>query len=65
MYKVFSVYAQHRRYFDEKKDNVCPRQASVRDIGKEMEDWLNMGDQIVVALDANEDMRQGPVLDAF
>jgi len=56
---VFSVYPQHGRYFDEKKDNVCPRQAFVRDIGKAIEE------QIVIALDANEDMRQGAVSDAF
>jgi len=62
---VFSVYAQHGRFFDLKKDDICPRQAFVRDIGKELDTWLHMGDQIVIALDANEDMRLGPVSEAF
>jgi len=62
---VMSVYAQHQRYFDKRKDDVCPRQAFVRDLSKEMESWRDMGDQIIVALDANEDMRKGPVSEAF
>jgi len=65
MNKVFSVYAQHGRYFDMLKDDVCPWHAFVRDIGKELDAWLEMGNHIVIALDANEDMRQGPVSDAF
>jgi len=65
MNKVFSVYAQHWRYFDMLKDDVCPQHAFVRDIGNELDEWLEMGNQIVIALDANEDMRHGPVSDAF
>ena len=60
-----SVYAQHQQYFDGKRDDVCPRKAFIRDLGKEITKWLAAGDQIIICLDANEDMKQGKVAEAF
>jgi hypothetical protein len=59
------VYAQHQRYFDAKRDDICPREAFTRDLCKELNLWLAMGDQVVIALDSNNDMKQGTVEKAF
>jgi hypothetical protein len=37
----------------------------MRDLWEELDLWLAMGDQVVIALDANEDMKQGTVAKAF
>jgi hypothetical protein len=63
--KSFSVYTQHQRYFDERNDDICPREAFIRDLSGELDHWLLTGDQIIIALDANEDMRTGAVATAF
>jgi hypothetical protein len=62
--KVFSVYA-HQRFFDNHLDDICPREAFIRDLCKELDEWIAQGDQVIVALDANEDLRRGPVATAF
>jgi hypothetical protein len=54
--KVHSVYTQHQHYFDEKQDDICPGEAFVRDLCEELDMWLAMGDQVVIALDSNDDM---------
>jgi hypothetical protein len=59
------VYAQHQHYFDEQLDDICPREAFTRDLCKEIDVWLEQGEQLVIALDANEDMRNGSVAAAF
>ena len=56
-----SVYAQHQRHFNDKADDICPREAFTRDLGIEIQSWLDSGDQLILGLDANEDMRRGPV----
>jgi hypothetical protein len=35
--KALSVYAQHQKYFDDEKDNVCPREAFTRHLKKAIE----------------------------
>jgi hypothetical protein len=59
------VYAQQQRFFDEQLDDICPREAFVRDLCNEIDTWLEQGDQLIVALDANEELRRGPVSTAF
>ena len=63
--KIFSVYAQHQRYFDEQRDDICPREAFIRDLCVALDIWLERGEQLIVALDANEDLRNGPVATAL
>jgi hypothetical protein len=63
--KVFSVYAQQQHFLDEQLDDVCPREAFIRDLCTEMDEWIEQGEQLIVALDANEDLRSGPVAMAF
>jgi hypothetical protein len=54
--KIFSVYAQQQRFFNEQLDDICPREAFVRDLCKEIDRWLEQGEQLIVALDANEEL---------
>ena len=61
---MFSVYAQHQRYFDEQCDDICPREAFIRDLCAALDSWLEWGEQLIVTLDANEDLRNGPVATA-
>ena len=60
-----TVLEQHRRYFRSHNNFKDPRKIFVSDMEKEMEKWKNMGEQVIVCLDANEDVRQGPVKDMF
>ena len=63
--KIFSVYAQQQRFFDEHLEDICPRKAFIRDLFVEMDTWIEQGEQIIVALDANEELRRGEVATAF
>ena len=63
--KIFSVYAQHQRFFDEQLDDVCPRKAFIRDLFEELDTWIKQGDQAIVALDANKELRRSEVATAF
>jgi hypothetical protein len=46
-------------------DDICPRKAFIRDLFAEMDTWIEQGEQIIVALDANEELRRGEVATAF
>jgi hypothetical protein len=63
--KTLSVYAQQQWYFDEQLDDICPREAFIRDLSEDLDNWIGQGEQVIVALDANEDLRRGPMSMAF
>jgi hypothetical protein len=56
-----SVWNQQRSYFDGKDDDRCPRELFNLHLADAIRTWLAAGDQLVVALDANEDVRSGTV----
>lgn len=56
-----SVYCQQQKYFKNEQDDICPREAFTRDLNEEITEWLESGDQLIIGLDANDDMRQGSV----
>lgn len=60
-----SAHAQRQQRFDGKRDDARPRKALIRDLGKETTKWLAAGDQLVICLDANNDMKQGEVAESF
>ena len=55
---VQSVWNQQKGYFEGIKDDRCPRQIFVDDLCKEVEGWLEAGDQLVIGMDANDDVRR-------
>ena len=52
-----SVWNQQKGYFEGIKDDQCPRKIFVDDLCKEVEGWLEAGDQLVIGMDANDDVR--------
>jgi hypothetical protein len=53
----FTVYAQHASYFNSVGDNWCPRLAFLQDLERELQSFLLDGDQIVLSIDGNANMK--------
>ena len=51
-----TVWAQHRVYFNSIGRRVDPREAFVDDLSKEIVKWRNSGCEVILGLDANEDL---------
>ena len=49
-----SVWSQHKQYLQENNDDRVPRTAFRDDLEVELAEWLETGDQIVIAGDVNE-----------
>jgi hypothetical protein len=54
-----TVAAQHQRFFRSQGRELEPQEAFIQDLDKEIEGWLQNGEELVIALDANEDVRSG------
>ena len=53
-----TVYAQHQRVFNISNENRCPRQAILQDLQHKIISWKEAnGDQIILMMDCNEDLR--------
>ena len=52
-----TVYSQHQRYLTSRKDERCPRDAILEDLGDKIIEWKEKGDQIILMMDCNEDVR--------
>jgi hypothetical protein len=61
----FTVHAQHRAYFNSSGEDRCPRRAFLEDICKDISIAQNEGDNTIVMLDGNQDMRKGELYEAF
>jgi hypothetical protein len=51
------VYSQHQNYFDEEEIEGCPRTLFTLHLLTEIDKWTQDGDQIILLIDANEDIR--------
>ena len=51
-----TVWAQHRLYFNSIKRKVDPRKALVDDLCKQIQHWRDEGCEVVLGVDANEDL---------
>jgi hypothetical protein len=60
-----STYSQHVNFFYDKNDDRCPRQAFLEDLSKDIGQWIQAGEQVIVMLDANIDVRDGEVNQMF
>jgi hypothetical protein len=54
-----STWNQQKGFFLNQDEDRCPRDMFTSDIGREIELWLAMGDQLVLGLDTNEDIYSG------
>jgi hypothetical protein len=52
-----TVYAQHQNYFDSEDVEGCPRELFTSHLLTDIAQWTQAGDQIILMLDANEDIR--------
>jgi hypothetical protein len=59
------VYAQHKQYLQSRDDGRCPRLAFLEDLCKEIEAFKEEGDNIILMLDGNDDIRRGDIHRAF
>jgi hypothetical protein len=62
---AMSVWNQQRSSFDTKDDDRCPRDIFISDLLTEVTTRLESGDQLVLAMDANEDICVGPLMAAL
>jgi hypothetical protein len=51
------VYAQHQTYFDSQDIEGCPHELFTIYLLMEVETWLQQGDQLILLMDTNEDIR--------
>lgn len=51
-----SVYAQHQMFFDTQDIKGCPRDLFTIHLLEEIEAWITQGDQLILMIDANEDI---------
>ena len=52
-----TVHSQHQRYLDTKDDHRTPREAMLTDLLSEISTWRDNGEQIILLMDCNEDVR--------
>jgi hypothetical protein len=60
-----TVNQQHRRYLAKKKRTEEPRTALYTDLFEEITAWKLAGSQIILGIDANEDVRTGETAEFF
>ena len=60
-----TVYEQHLRYFTTKFRKTDPRTAFYEDLYEEIIKWKEMGDHLIIGIDANEDVRTGLTSETF
>ena len=53
---VGSTYQQHLQYFRSKGIQECPRKLFDKHLKHLLEEWVTMGDHIILDIDANEDV---------
>jgi hypothetical protein len=59
------VMNQHRRYFEDKGQLDCPRTILLEDIWMLLQTWQHSGEHLVVFINANENMTNGPFHEMF
>ena len=56
-----SVYSQHERHLRAIQDFRDPRRAFIKDLEKKLDTWIMEGNQILIGIDANDNIRTGDV----
>lgn len=56
-----TTHSQHQRYLDAHNDTRHPRNAMLEDLESHITQYKNQGDQIVVLMDCNEDVRRARI----
>ena len=56
-----TVFSQHQQFLLAQNDDREPRLAFLEDLGTAIHEWQNLGDLLVLCLDANEPVRGGAI----
>jgi hypothetical protein len=59
------VFHQQARGLSKKNDHRNPIDALMEDLTKAIKEWKELGDHIIIGMDANEDVRKGTVHTMF
>ena len=59
-----TAWSQHKAYFNDNNDDRDPRDAFLEDLKSEIQEWTQVGDQIIVGGDLNDEIR-GPSIKAY
>ena len=63
---TMTTWMQQSRYYREtRQDDRCPRTIFLEDLKTTIQPWIDAGDQVIVGIDANEDVRQGATHSMF
>jgi hypothetical protein len=54
----YSVYAQQNAYFHSISRDICPRRAFLADLVEDLKEFIQKGDNIILMLDGNSNMKQ-------
>ena len=54
-----TTYVQHLNYYRAHNRQGCPRLLILEDLRAQLADWISQGDNLIVGIDANEDVRSG------
>ena len=60
-----TVYVQHQQHYRQQESDKEPVQAFLQDLKAAIQQWQASQERIIIYMDANEDVRQGPVADMF
>ena len=60
-----TIHSQHQRYYDEHDDDRTPRKAMMEDLLTQIRQWRTNGDQIIIMIDCNEDIRSPTIKNSF
>ena len=55
------MYIQHQEYFRTEGTDREPSQAFQEDLQKAIQGWTQAGEKVVLYMDANQDVRAGPL----
>jgi len=55
-HQLWSVYAQHRQYFNSTHHYLCPQTAFLLNLGQAIEEWTQQGDKILLLANLNKDI---------
>ena len=59
------MYAQHRTFFNSKGSDICPRLAFLQDLCSAINEFKETGDNIILLLDGNTDMKNSDLQKAL
>jgi exonuclease III len=60
-----SVWSQHKTFLQSSNDDREPRQAFLNDLEKNLQEWIQEGDQILVSGDLNHNVLSGKITELF